>query len=144
MLISDKQKVIELLPQKPPFVMVSALISSNEKVTETSFQIEPDNVLCENENFSEAGLIENIAQSAALRMGYDCLINKTEPPKGFIGDVKSLEIISLPKAGTGINTRITIEDIVFGVTIIKGEVFQNENLIASCSMKVFTMSKENS
>ncbi|GIV32754.1 MAG: hypothetical protein KatS3mg031_0289 [Chitinophagales bacterium] len=143
MLVHDKQKVLALIPQKPPFVMVDALRAASDQEAETVFFIDPRNILCEQNLFSEAGLIENIAQSAALHMGYLCQQKNIPPPKGFIGDVKDLKIYALPTAGSHISTRIYVEDLIFGVTLLLGEIFQNGKQLASCRMKVFTLNDNN-
>lgn len=137
MLVSDKEKILQLIPQKPPFVMVDKLMEVGEKTAVTLFTITKDNVLVDNGRFTEAGLIENIAQSAALKMGYTCSLKGEKMPQGFIGDVKSLEIAYLPQAGTSISTRITEEHEIFDTVVIKGEIFQDEKIVASCRMKIF-------
>ncbi len=50
--------------------MVDTLLSSDGSTARTTFLIRPDNVLVENGVFSAAGLMENIAQTAAAGMGY--------------------------------------------------------------------------
>lgn len=70
--IAYGQEVIDLIPQKAPFVMVDTLYSSNETTTCTGLLISESNILCKNGYFQEPGLIEHMAQSAALRVGYEC------------------------------------------------------------------------
>ena len=53
------------IPQKPPMVMVDKLIFAEEKKVVTSFLIRRDNIFCSDGVFTEAGLIENMAQTAA-------------------------------------------------------------------------------
>ena len=43
--------------------MVDTLLFSDEKIARTAFRIQADNVLVENDAFSAAGLMENIAQT---------------------------------------------------------------------------------
>ncbi|MEO8117090.1 MAG: hypothetical protein ABI653_05520 [Bacteroidota bacterium] len=63
--------ILKLIPQRPPFVMVDHLINADEKTAETSFLILPENLLVENGFLSEAGLMENMAQTAAAKAGYE-------------------------------------------------------------------------
>jgi predicted hotdog family 3-hydroxylacyl-ACP dehydratase len=65
------EELYELLPQSHPMVMIDQFVSSNEKTTVTSFHIKPDNILLLDGKLSEAGIIENIAQTAAARSGYE-------------------------------------------------------------------------
>ena len=62
-----------LLPQQPPFVMIDRLLHYDETRTVCSFTVPEDNLFCEAGVFKAAGLIENIAQSCAARLGF---INK--------------------------------------------------------------------
>jgi predicted hotdog family 3-hydroxylacyl-ACP dehydratase len=126
-----------LIPQKPPFVMVSRLLHVNETVTRSSFVINPYNVFVKNGIFQEAGLMENIAQTAALRSGYIAYIENKPVEVGYIGAIKDFEIFKLPKQGDELVTEITIENQVFNVTVLSGKVWHNNMLIAQCEMKVF-------
>jgi predicted hotdog family 3-hydroxylacyl-ACP dehydratase len=129
--------ITELIPQKPPFVMVDQLIFVDEEITRTTFTVQADNVLTENGVFSEAGLIENIAQTAAAGAGYKAM-QQNEPVKaGFIGAIKDLEIFGLPKIGQLLETEVHIENQVFNVTIVTGKVACAGKLLAQCEMKIF-------
>jgi predicted hotdog family 3-hydroxylacyl-ACP dehydratase len=63
--MSFEENVLNLIPQKPPFVMIGRLLHWDEKLTRTSFLVNDDNVFVEDGEFREPGLIENIAQTAA-------------------------------------------------------------------------------
>jgi predicted hotdog family 3-hydroxylacyl-ACP dehydratase len=140
--VSDKIKsmdenIIELIPQKPPMVMIDKLIYSDDKRTETSFFIKEDNIFCEKGVFCEPGLIENIAQTAAARQGFLVKKGKSDVLIGYIGAIKNLKINFLPKINTEINTEIIIENEILGVTIIYGKVKCNDIVAAECEMKIF-------
>ena len=62
--------IFNLIPQRPPMVMVDKLFECNDQKALTGFEIVADNILVRNGQFSESGLIENIAQSAALMTGW--------------------------------------------------------------------------
>ena len=62
--------VLELLPQRPPFVMIDQLLHFDEVVTTTRFEIRPDNLFAEGPVLNPCALVENIAQTCAARMGY--------------------------------------------------------------------------
>ncbi|MES2733969.1 MAG: 3-hydroxyacyl-ACP dehydratase [Bacteroidota bacterium] len=135
-MLSSGTDVLQFIPQRPPIVMVDTLYSCHEKGSNTGLTIEADNVFCDNGVFSEAGIIENIAQTAAMHVGYLCKQNNIPVPIGFIGAVKNLEVFSLPKAGNQISTTIAIENEVFGVTVISGKVLCNNELVATAEMKI--------
>ncbi len=140
--VSDKmnsgdENIIELIPQKPPMVMIDKLIYSDNKRTETSFFIKEDNIFCENGVFCEPGLIENIAQTAAARQGFLVKKGKSDVLIGYIGAIKNLKINFLPKINTEINTEIIIENEILGVTIIYGKVKCDGKIAAECEMRIF-------
>ena len=117
--------------------MVDRLISAEEENIVTTFLIKSDNVFCSDGIFTEAGLIENMAQTAAAGIGSKPAADGEKPPLGFIGGIRSLKIHQLPKAGQTISTRITIEHEVFNASIVLGEILLNDKVIASCQLKIF-------
>ena len=53
----------ELLPQRPPFVMIDRLLSSDAVYSVTELEVRDDNIFVEDERLTASGLIENIAQT---------------------------------------------------------------------------------
>jgi len=129
--------ILELIPQRPPMVMVDSIMFCNENKTMTKLFIRKENIFCTNGIFTEPGLIENIAQSAAARVGYLNKLNNSEPLIGFIGAIKELRINFLPKELTEINTEITVESEILGFTLIYGKVISNNEVAAECEMRIF-------
>jgi len=132
------EDIVDLIPQKAPFVMVGKLLSSDETSTRSSFIISADNIFVKKKIFQEAGLLENIAQTAALGAGYAAKKKNRPVTSGYIGSVKNFEIFSLPKVNDELITEITIENHIFDVTVITGKVWHKDTLLAACEMKVFT------
>ena len=129
--------ITSLIPQKHPFVMVGKLLTVDETLTRSSFIINSGNVMVKNGFFQEAGLMENIAQTAAFRAGYLAHTENKPVANGYIGSVKNFEVYGLPKINDEIITEINIEDRVFNVTVLTGKIWLNNTLIAGCEMKVF-------
>lgn len=117
--------------------MVDRLLHATEKTVGSSFVIKAGNVFVKNGLFQEAGLMENIAQTAALKVGYTAHLSGNPVENGYIGSVKNLEVFELPKINDELLTEINIEDIVFNVTILSGNIRVDDKLIACCEMKVF-------
>lgn len=130
-------KVHNLIPQQVPFVMISELLEVDKQTARTRFAISTDNVLVIDGYFTEAGLVENMAQTAAARAGYQAKVNNEAIEVGYISAVKNLQITALPKAGQELITGIEITDTVFNTRVLAGKVWCNEELIASCEMSVF-------
>jgi len=133
----EKINIEDILPQRKPFIMLDALTHFDEVFTRTRFQVKEDNIFVENNQFTASGVIENIAQTCAARMGY---INKylyyDKVKIGFIGSVKDMIINELPKVGDELKTTIEVKSEVFAITLVNAKVEVNDKLIASCEMKI--------
>jgi len=130
--------IIPLIPQKPPFVMVGKLLDTDDNITRSSFVIDAGNVFVKHGSFQEAGLMENIAQTAALGAGYIAQRENKPVAVGYIGAVSNFEVFSLPKVGDEIFTEISTQNQIFDITVLSGKVWLNGELIARCEMKVFS------
>lgn len=132
----EEYNILDLIPQRPPMVMIDMLTHSEEKSAKGCFYIKDSNVFCDEEHLQEAGLIEFIAQTAAAYVGYIQLSAQKEVRLGFIGMIKNLAIYSLPKINSEILSEIIVENELLGYTIITGKVFQNNAVIAECEMRI--------
>lgn len=139
--IIDSARILSLIPQKPPFVMVDALYEYTNLTGLTGFVIPHDNILVKNGVFSEPGLIEHMAQSMSLHRGYHGFLAGLDKPRtGFIGIIKSVEIIDLPKAGTKLLTYVEILHEVMNVTSVSARTRdEHGNLLAISEMKTVTV-----
>lgn len=138
------ENIQDLIPQRPPFVMVDKVISYSETGFTTGFSIKADNIFTENGLFKEPGLVENIAQTAAARAGYVSKAENKPVLVGYIGAVNNLEIFSLPQTGDELITEITIENQIFDVTLISGKITCHNETIVQCKMKIFINQLKNS
>ena len=127
----------QLIPQREPMLMVSGLLDASDRSVTTSFQIKDGNIFLKEGVFQETGLIENIAQSAAVMNGYHALVEGEAVKKGYIGGIKNLEVYSLPETGDELTTLITETHNVMDASIILGEVRKDGQLLAKCEMKIF-------
>lgn len=135
--MATDQDILSLIPQRPPFVMIDRLLKSDQGLTVTSFRVSEQNVMVFNGEFSEAGLMENIAQTAAAGAGFESrALNKTVAV-GYIGAVKNLIINYLPKINDELFTEITVIDEVLDMTIVSGIIRCNNQIIAECEMNIF-------
>ena len=118
--------------------MVDHLTDYSETQSSCDLTIRKDNdVFCENGEFAAAGLIEHIAQTCAARLGYyNKYILKTGVRLGFIGEVKDLDIVRLPREGETLNTTIVVMQEIFDVTLVTAEVRVGEGTIATTRLKI--------
>lgn len=126
----------ELLPQRPPFVMIDRLVSSDEKFSVTELSVREDNIFVENERLTAAGLIENIAQSCAARIGYINLNNGGTVKIGVIGSISNLNITRTPKIGEKLVTTIELLNEILQMTLVEAVVRCNGEEIVRANMKI--------
>jgi predicted hotdog family 3-hydroxylacyl-ACP dehydratase len=130
-------KISDLIPQQPPFVMVDCMTDFDEKHTETELTIREENIFYENGSFTASGLIENIAQTCAARMGYiNRFIAKENVKLGFIGSIRNLHVLRRPVAGEKLATAIEIIEEVFRMTLVKATIKCGQEIIVEAEMKI--------
>jgi hypothetical protein len=118
-------------------VFVDNLIFCSENKTITDFIAGNDCPLFINGQLTEAGLIENMAQSAAAGAGYPYKIKGEVPPVGYIGAVKNLTIYNLPGINQKITTEIVPITILMNASVVDAKVYMDERLIAACNLNIF-------
>ena len=136
-MLATRDDITKYIPQRHPIVMVHALVEADDSHAVTELVIEPDNIFVSNEFFAEPGLVENIAQTAAMHVGYQCSLKNIPIPIGYIAAVKDLKIQALPKQNTRITTSVRVTNKVLDVTVVEGRVEQEGNLLCSCEMRIF-------
>jgi|SRR5690606_26340413 len=139
--IVQADKILELIPQRPPFVLVDTFYEYTSLTGTTGFLIPSNNILVKEGILSEPGLIEHMAQSMSLHRGYHGFLAGLKKPKtGFIGVIKSLEIFQLPKAGDKLKTYVEILHEIMNVTSVSARTEDEEgNVLAVSEMKTVTV-----
>ncbi len=126
-----------LLPQQEPFVMVGTLTHFEMTKVVTELVIPEDNIFVNDGKFSASGLIENMAQTCAARLGY---VNKYILLKGiqlgYIGAIRNMQVFDLPKVGDKITTTVNIREEVFGMILADATVECGDKLLVSTEMKI--------
>ena len=126
-----------VLPQQEPFVMVGSLVafSMDSSVTETI--VRDTNIFVDNGVFSASGIMENIAQTCAARIGfYNKYVLHNEVQIGFIGAIRDFVIHSLPVVGSVITTKVDIIEDVFGMTLAEASVTCEGKIAAEAEIKL--------
>jgi predicted hotdog family 3-hydroxylacyl-ACP dehydratase len=131
------KNIVELIPQRPPFLLIDELVSIENEIVTCSFTVPQKHVLVDDGKLNEAGLVENIAQTAAAGNGYAAKENGTNIPDGFIAGIRNLKINYLPSADKKLITKVFQLDRIMDFNLIRGEILENENLVASCEMKIY-------
>lgn len=117
--------------------MISRLTHFDMVRTVTETEVSAQNIFVEEGRFSASGLIENIAQTCAARIGY---VNKYILKKGiqigFIGAVRNLEVTALPQVGETIVTSVDVKEEVFGMTLAEAVVTQGDRTLVTTEIKI--------
>jgi len=132
----------ELLPQRPPFVMIDRLVSCDAVFAVTELTVREDNIFVENGHLTSSGLIENIAQTCAARIGYLNLNAGGTVKIGVIGAISNLDIARTPEIGEKLETTVELISEVFQMTLVDAVVRSNDEEIVRASMKIALTDKE--
>lgn len=135
--IVNSDTILQYIPQRPPIVLISRIYKCDETSVVTGFDIVNEHILTQNGKLTESGIVENMAQSAASMAGFEAVVNKSQPRVGFIANIKNLVINFLPEAGNEVLTEIKTKTQVMNVSIIEASSYCNNELIATCEMKIF-------
>ena len=118
-------------------MMVDKVEHCDEIDAHTSFTIVSGNILLdEDQTLSAAGIIENMAQSCAARMGCVDLLHGEPIKIGYIGDVRDAIINTQPPIGTILHTHIHVVEEVFNLLLAEVRVMAGDEIIATARMKV--------
>ena len=130
----------QLIPQRSPIMMVDELLCVNGDEAQCRLTVREDNFFLDSDGLiAEVGIIEHIAQSASAFAGYRAIdAGATEPPVGYIGEVKNFHLSQRPAVGDVLITTITMGPTVDGVTIISGECKREDGeAVADTRMKIY-------
>lgn len=130
--------MMKYIPQAPPFEMIDELIEANLQESSTSLTIREDNIFVKDGVFTEPGLIENMAQTAAAGIGYMSLnAGEKESPIGFIGQIKNLKINYLPSVGQKLKTTTSIQNSLMNIRVLSCIIKGGAEMVASAEINVF-------
>ncbi|MGO1521976.1 MAG: hypothetical protein ACTHZ1_00230 [Sphingobacterium sp.] len=125
----------QCIPQRHPMLMVDSLLDYQPTRLKAALQIQNDNLFVKDGCLQETGLIEHMAQAIALHTGFSYYLRREHAPIGYIGSINNLDILSCPKVGNRIITRIQVIQEFSGVTLVEIECTENGRLIAKGKMK---------
>jgi len=132
----EQLEMTALIPQRPPFMMVDKILSCDDTDAVTEFLVRQDNILLDGNQLSSAGIVENMAQSCAARMGCVNLLHNRPIKLGFIGEIKNLKINRQPMLNDHLITEVHILMDVFDMTLASVCTKVNGEVIAEARMKL--------
>jgi len=136
-MLANRTDILQYIPQRKPIVMVHELLEADDEHVITQLEIEPDNVFLTSGFFAEPGMVENIAQTAAVHVGYQCALKNLPIPIGYIAAIKDLKVKTLPKQNSTITTSVKVINKVLDITVVQGKIEHKGDLLCSCEMRIF-------
>ncbi|MCK0123262.1 hypothetical protein MWU76_02505 [Gelidibacter sp. F2691] len=134
--ITDLADLKKLLPHREPMMMVDSLLEFSASKATVGFTIVKENLFVAHNEFSETGLIEHMAQAAALYTGYKYYADNQPAKEGFIASIKTLSIQQLPKVNAYLKTEVAIVYELMHLTTVKLSIFNGNIEIANAEMNL--------
>ncbi len=129
-------EITSLIPQRPPFVMVDKVQSCDETDAVTEFMVRQDNIFLDNSKLSPAGMIENMAQACAARMGCVNRMKNESIKIGYIGDIRNLVIKRQARLGETLSTHVHIILDMLDLTLASVTTKVGDETIAEARIKI--------
>lgn len=126
----DKESLSYFLPHGPNYYMVDALTGYENNLVTSEFNITPGNFFLYNNYFPGYGLIENMAQTAALGIAWRMMGQATRVIAPRIAAVKKFSCSRLPQTGETLETRVQLLYEFGGMMQISGEIYSQEIKLA--------------
>ena len=132
-----------ILPQRAPFTFVDRLEWYDDRETVTSFTVPAEHLLVEDGHLTASGILENMAQSSAARIGYLCKYILHVPVRiGYIGAIRKFRVYRLPAVGETLTTTVILREDVFGISLTDVVVRVGEEIMAEAALKTALGEKE--
>lgn len=128
--------ITNLIPQRSPFIMVDRVLNCDMTDAVTEFVVREDNIFLDNMTLAPTGIIENIAQSCAARMGCINMQQEESVKLGFIGDIRNCQIIRRPKCHEKMTTYVNIIEDIFNLTLASVTVKVGDEVISTARIKI--------
>lgn len=119
--------------------MVDRVTTFNDVDAITELTVREDNIFVDGGQLSAAGIIENMAQSCAARMGCLNMMRSEAVRIGFIGDIRNCNIMRQPQQGEVVTTTVHIVEEVFHLTLADVSSMVGNETIASARVKIALM-----
>ena len=140
-MLPQNLNIQELIPQRPPMVMIDKLLSFDATSATARLQVTESNLFVHHNQLQEAGMVECTAQTAAAYMGFRNTTEQKPVTEGYIGAIKNLVIHALPSVGDVLHAQVVVENEIVGYTIVKGILKNKQQNIASCELRILTASE---
>ncbi|MGK6351645.1 hypothetical protein [Parapedobacter sp. DT-150] len=142
----------ELIPHRPPLIMVDRVISVDGLETLTSFLVKPACLFVSENTLSEMGMLENLAQTSFIFLNYffirpnETLWDKNKNNLGVISTILDLEVSACPRVGdllmTSTHTELVFTSDFLKICNIEGRVSVNGETALTATMKMLLQTND--
>lgn len=131
------------LPHRGSMLMVKDLLGIDDKSVSSGLPILENCIFVKNGVLTEAGLIENAAQTSTAIVGQsffleDDLTGESNNLVGYISAIKKVEVFHLPKVGEYLTTKATLVSRLDTDSVcicnVKCATFIADKLIVDCTL----------
>jgi predicted hotdog family 3-hydroxylacyl-ACP dehydratase len=140
--ITDGALIKKLLPHREPMLMVDGLLYFHGTKAVAELTVLETNIFVENNIFAETGIIEHMAQTAALMIGYKYDSENLPVKEGFIATIKNLKIEIVPILNDTISTEATITYEMANMTNVTLVSKRKNEVLASAEMTLVLKENE--
>ena len=130
----------KLIPHRPPMLLIDQLVQrSDDRITATATTSFGGKLLFQVPKGQPSAelFIEIIAQTAAASKGFDDLTDDKQPKAGFLVGLDEFLIKDIPIPEAPLISEIKEVFKLGNITIFKGKLFCNEQLLASGKIQVW-------
>ncbi|HLT34035.1 MAG TPA: hypothetical protein VKZ98_09620 [Aquaticitalea sp.] len=139
--ITDMAMIQQMLPHREPMLLVDTLSYVDNRKAVAHLTILASNIFVDSEQLSETGLIEHMAQSSALYIGHEHIVQNLPIKEGFIAMIKNLRIDRLPKIKETVDTEAQIDYEIGDMKVVNITTTINNNIIATAEMTLVLKEK---
>ncbi|MBK6265321.1 hypothetical protein JKA74_09735 [Marivirga sp. S37H4] len=132
------------MPHAEPFVMIDEMLSVEQNKAVSSFKISENNLMLDRQELNEGGLVENIAQTFAVKAGFQNISRGLAPQVGYVAMIKKLKVYSLVPVGETIITEIIVKTEKPTFVIGEGVTYWKDIIIVSCELMIFINDEKSS
>jgi predicted hotdog family 3-hydroxylacyl-ACP dehydratase len=127
-----------LVPHKPPFRFIDKLLETSKYSAVAESIVSSENILVDDDGgLDPLIMVEMMAQTFAAFQGYHELSNGLNVKRGFLVDVRKLQILDRCFRGDCLLIKLNRTGTFGGFDIANGEVICNDKVIASGTIKVW-------
>lgn len=131
--VTKLQIIKNLIPHREPMILISEVLSYFQGMITTSYTVTENCVFLKNDIFTEAGIIEHMAQTAAAMNGLQSDSSK-EPSAGYLVAINNFKLKRCPNIRERI-VSTAVESFTFnGLSRFKTEIKIGDNIIATAEL----------